>query len=479
MRLRPLVTLALAPLLVALIATAASGVSLGAKVNVTDDRYAQNEESLGMDPGGTLLAAAWNDWNYNDGCGFSYSTDGGSNWAPATFVPGLTLFTNDPDVPGTGSYTAAGDPAVAYDPRSGVFDVVCQAFGGSPSHVNLLATTFDPARADPTAGVNESYGANAWTTPVSVATGTSNGAQKGSNGHFPDHESITVDTGTGPGHHFGRLFVTWAQFRGGGRSPILVSYSDDDGSTWTGPIPVSDPAHPANQDARITIAPDGSLYDTFAGGPNETFKDNFIAAVGSTDGGDTWGPTVEVAEVVAPIEGLLPNSDYRVFSDVTASVDQETGQLVMAFNDARSGASQVYATHQIHPGDLEHWSKPTRVTPSPNEQFFPWMSAAPDGRIDLVFYDRTCDPADTLNCVTLASSADSGASWDTTLLTPNGFDGDRFDACLAFVDPIDCTNPFLGDYIAVSSTDTSALVMFTGNGSRSQDVFFKPAGIPG
>jgi hypothetical protein len=50
------------------------------------------------------LAGAWNDWEFNDGCGFSYSADGGASWAPETFVPGLTQFTNDPAVPGTGSF---------------------------------------------------------------------------------------------------------------------------------------------------------------------------------------------------------------------------------------------------------------------------------------------------------------------------------------------------------------------------------------
>src|SRR5579862_1500757 len=79
-------------------------------VNVTHDQFASNEESLGMNPDGSLLAAAWNSWDYNDGCGFSYSTNGGSSWAPRTFVPGFTAYTNDPSVPGTGRFSAAGDP---------------------------------------------------------------------------------------------------------------------------------------------------------------------------------------------------------------------------------------------------------------------------------------------------------------------------------------------------------------------------------
>src|SRR5206468_8726278 len=151
-------TLGLAGLPATTVAVAAATVST--PVDVTNDHFANNEESLGMSPSGQLLAGAWNDWEYNDGCGFSYSTDGGGTWAPETFVPGLTLFTNDPDVPGTGRFAIAGDPAVAYNPSSGVFDVMCQAFGHKGNQAQLLLTTFDPAKADPNADVNDSYGSD-------------------------------------------------------------------------------------------------------------------------------------------------------------------------------------------------------------------------------------------------------------------------------------------------------------------------------
>ena len=71
---------------------------------MTHDLFADNEESLGMSGSGTLMAGALNDFDFNDGCGFAYSTTGGSTWAPRTFVPGFTQFTNDPGVPGTGSF---------------------------------------------------------------------------------------------------------------------------------------------------------------------------------------------------------------------------------------------------------------------------------------------------------------------------------------------------------------------------------------
>jgi hypothetical protein len=66
---------------------------------------------------------------------------------------------------------------------------------------------------------------------------------------------------------------------------------------------------------------------------------------------------------------------------------------------------------------------------------------------------------------------DSGQTWGITPLTRKGFDGDAFQACLAFVEPPDCGSFFLGDYIAVASTDSAAQVLWTGNGPHAMDVF--------
>jgi hypothetical protein len=451
----------------------AGAAAATAPIQVTDDTFAANEESLGMSPNGQLLMGMWNDWHFNDGCGISYSTDGGSTWAPESFAPGFTSFTNDPDVAGTGIYAAAGDPVDLYNPKSGLFDVVCQAFGGlkNKGRIQLLSTTFNPAAANP-ADPAHSYGLGAWRLPaVAITTGTANGSQKGSNGNFPDHDAGTVDTGTGPGHHYGRLYVAWAQFNGQGRSPILLAYSDNDGATWTGPIPVSDAGHQFDQDATPRVGPDGTVYVSFINGPNEkSTKSNSAMIAKSTDGGNTFGPSYVAAPINAPVTSL-PNALYRGGTDVTSTVDQRTGNVVVVYNDNSSGALNVWATHTTQPGNLATFTPAQRVKPSGQTQFFPWLQSAPNGRIDLAYYDRSCDPNDVLVCVTLSSSTDSGATWTNTAVTTTGFDGDTFGACLAFTDPPDCTNFFLGDYIAVGSTNAKAQVMWTGNGTHTLDAF--------
>jgi hypothetical protein len=461
-------------------ALAGSTPTVTAPVNVTKSRFAANEESLGMSPSGALLAAAWNDWHFNDGCGFSFSTDGGDTWAPESFVPGFTMFTNDPSVPGLNpTFGIAGDPSVAYNPKFGNFVVMCQAFGAATGNqVQLLATTFDTRKVTNRNDTNGSYGLAAWRLPAtSVAIGTSNGSQKGSNGHFPDHESIAVDTWRSS-PHYGRVYVGWADFSGSGRSPINVAFSDNDGVTWTGPIRVSDAGHQFDQDARPSVAPNGDVYMTWINGPNETsLKNNSAMADVSHDGGLTWGPDVVASPIPAP-SFSIPNSLYRGGTDVWSTTDA-SGHLVVVYNDISTGALQVYSTHAVHGNSLSQFSVAKRVHPTGEEQFFPWLSAAPNGRVDLVYYDRSCDPRhDTLNCVSLSSTTDAGGTWSTVPITTTGFDGDRFQACLAFVQAPDCGDFFLGDYIAVASTSAKAQAMWTGNGPHAMDVFTAKALFP-
>ena len=457
------------------VTVSASAPNVGTIVNVTNSQFAGNEESLGMDASGTLLAASWNDWHFNDGCGFSYSTDGGSSWAPESFAP-FTAFTNDPSVPGIGTFPIAGDPVVVWNPKFNTFDVVCQAFGLSAHKINLLASTFDPAKANADANQNFSYGAQvggapAWTGLVSITTGTSNGSQKGSNGKFPDHEAGTVDTGSGPGHHFGRLYIAWAEFNGLGRSPIDLAYSDDNGSTWTGPIRVSDAGHQFDQDATPRVGPDGAVYVSFINGPNESsLKGNAALIAKSTDGGNTWSRSFTAAPIPNPTSSI-PNVLYRGGTNVTSTVDQRTGNVVLVFDDATTGTLNEYAVHTTSPGNLSAWSTPTPIKATTSTQFFPWLSSAPNGRVDLVYYDRACDANDVLVCVTLSSSSDDGATWSSVAITSSGFDGDKFQACVQFVDPPNCGVFFIGDYIAVASTDKSAQAMWTGDGPQAMDVF--------
>ena len=116
-------------------------------------------------------------------------------------------------------------------------------------------------------------------------------------------------------------------------------------ASWTGPIDVSDSGHQFDQDATPRVGPDGTVYVSYINGPNEkSTKNNAALIAKSTDGGNTWSRSYVAAPIPAPAQSL-PNALYRGGTDVTSTVDQRTGKVVVVYNDTSSGALNVWATH--------------------------------------------------------------------------------------------------------------------------------------
>ncbi len=272
-------------------ARSAAATTIGAPVNVTRDDTSQNETPLAVDPAHpNILLSGSNDWQYNDGCGMYVSADGGASWTgalPEGYLPGVTKFTNNPDVPGTGAYEVGGDPVVAFSPDGTTAYFVCQAFNFSPPYQAQLLLN---------RGTVSSTGITWQTTGLtSISTWNGKGKTKGGNGQFPDHESIHVDAS-------GRIYVTWAQFDGlqGTHSPVLVATSTNGGQSFSGPVKVTSGNIRNNQDQRIVTAPNGDAYLTFDNGL-QGGKGTVFYVSKSTNGGTTWSTPIQFASLVNPV----------------------------------------------------------------------------------------------------------------------------------------------------------------------------------
>ena len=246
-------------------------------VNVSRDTTAQNETPLAVNPiDPDNLITGNNDWNYNDGCGVNASFDGGKTWTPTLpngFIPGITKYTNDPSVPGTGTYDFGGDPAVAFGPN-GVAYFACFGYQGTPPYgvALLLSRSSDGGRTWLRGGAAQPL------TLVSAFQG--NGKARGSTGQFPDHEAIHVAND-------GTIYLTWAQFNGyGSRSPVYVATSTDGGRSFGTPVIVTSGSVRSDQDQRIVTDPrDGTAYLTQTGYRNDDWKAYVFK---TTDFGHHW-----------------------------------------------------------------------------------------------------------------------------------------------------------------------------------------------
>jgi hypothetical protein len=438
-------------LVMATSAAAAAPIQVSRVVDVSRDQTSQNETPLAVNPANTdNMITGNNDWNYNDGCGVNTTTDGGKTWTPTLpngFLPGVTKYTNDPNVAGDGAYDAGGDPTIAFSPNGDVAYYVCQAFNfTSPYQIALL--------------LNRSYdGGLTWqhTGLVTVSAFNGNGQTKGSNGKFADHENIHVDPTNG------YVYVTWAEFSGvqGSKSPVYVAVSQDQGDTFT-VNKVTNGNVRSNQDQRIVTDEHGYAYLVFDNGV-QGGKGTVLYVSKSTDGGLTWGTPVQFASLTNPVCIFPPycfdisGGQFRAGGTYPSpAFDTVNDHLVVAVPDIRGPYAQIYV-YGLNPDLTTAFM--SMVPAGFGDRFENELTAAPNGRLDLSFYDRSYS-GNSLVDVTYATSSDGGLTWPRQArVTPIGFDpstwGVPSSSALGY-------RPFIGDYNGQVSTNDWAGITWTG-----------------
>jgi hypothetical protein len=451
-------------------ATAASGAFVTLVVDVSKDTTAQNETPIGFNPikPGNLITGA-NDWNYNDGCAVNASFDGGQSWTPTLpngFLPGVTRFTNDPRVPGTGVFDAGGDPAIAFGP-DGTAYYACQGFNfTSPFAINLLLSrSTDGGRTWLRGGTAE---------PLTViATWNGNGKTRGSNGQFTDHDAIWIDRSPAS-PFYGSIYVTWAQFDGvaGTHSPVYVAVSRDRGRTFSAPVKVPQGPIRNNQDQRIVTGPDGAVYLTFDNGvQGGKGTVNYVAA--SHDGGVTWSTPLVFYVYTNPV-CIFPSFCFNIplgpsgtpfrgpGSYPAPAFDALRDRLDVVFADIVGGRARIYFT-SAPASDLTQWSTPVEIAPGTGDRFGAELSVAPNGRLDAMFDDRSYS-GNALVDVTYTSSTDGGVTWQATRVSATGFDP----GASGVPDAASSTGlrPFIGDYNGIAALSGRAVMTWTGIGPR-------------
>jgi hypothetical protein len=249
-------------------------------------------------------------------------------------------------------------------------------------------------------------------------------------------------------------------------NPIELARSDDGGATWGRPVRVSSPARRRAIAPAPVVGRDGTAYVLYVdiGQDRLDYEGGHLGRGGtpypgpsqlvlarSRDRGATWSESTAGT-------GLVPIKRFLVFLPEFPSVAvARDGRVYAAYHSATLGDPDVWLW-SLAPG-ASRWTGPKRVNDTARRdgtaQYLPKLAVAPDGRLDVLYYDRRADSRDLLNEVSLQSSFDHGATFSKSI----GLSSRPSDSRIGFGAKEGL--PDLGSRLALISTDRAALGLWT------------------
>jgi BNR repeat-like domain len=402
--------------------------------NITNDGPADNgdnEVDIAINPTNTKnWIAAWNDYGFGHSCGIGYSTNAGRSWT-TTWLPGITI------EGGNATYDyGAGDPSVGFL-SDGTAVLACNAW--SVSKPTALFTT------------RSTDGGRTWAPARLVA-------YEKNIGKNIDHPMLTID------RYHDRVLLAYSIWNGYYVANSYALVSSDDGRTYDGPYQLA-ADYKANSvdvfDSALAGAPDGTIYATTGIWQyvNE-WNEQGVVVSQMRPGETAFTRSVKVRDLV-PVPYNLPGESWRTAVQPSIGVESD-GTVDQLVTDFVTGNADVYLARSTDHGLSFPAAAQANLTHDGNDQVMPWMSVAPNGRLDIVFYDYT--RLTGLMDAVYGQVAQGGWTMTRTLLQ-SGINGDA--------QPPRGTGrtPFVGDYLGIDSLNDLVAAAWTGNGPQSEDVF--------
>ena len=381
---------------------------------------AANEPSLCVDPNNpNRMSIGWRQFdsvasNFRE-AGFAYTTNGGTRW----FAPGVLQ-----------DNVFRSDPVLNADSAGRFF------------YLSLVQNFFDDLWRSITGG-------QSWTL-----VGPADGGDK---------QWFTIDNTNSSGHGF--QYQCWST-DGNNYAGRQFTRSIDGGLTWMDPINI--PNSPAW--GTLDVDSNGNL---FIGGVNLESGEIWCirstnakngAALPSFDqstavnlggqilGGEPINPAGLVGQIFLAVDrsGMSTNNNVYMLASVQPSGFTD-GSDVM-FVRSTDGGSTFSAPRRINDDPANHskW------------HWFGALSVAPNGRIDVVWYDTRNAADNTTSQLFYSYSSDGGSTW-----SPNAAVSNPFNPFVGY------PNQFkLGDYITVVSDDENANVAYAATFNGEEDIYY-------
>jgi hypothetical protein len=349
----------------------------------------------------------------------AYSVDGGRSWQR----PALALQPAFSRCAG-GTAASGGDLELASDPWVDF---------GPDGTAYFAALGFNKSNADTAEFVAVSTdGGRRWQAPVSVI-------RENIANVSDERPAVTADPARAR-----TAYLVWARHRTApaeeARGAVYFSRTIDGGGHWSAPRAIYEaPLGMQTSANQVVVTPGGELVDVFNELGLETSskhpRHDRIAAIRSSDGGETWSAPVTVAtSTVAAVADPRTNQPVRAGDSFTAiAVDARAGTsaIYAAWADARftDGRRQQIVVARSGDGGVS-WSEPVAIDAhQATSAFVPSIAVNERGEVAVAYFELVATPAAAPAAArtlparyAVVRSTDGGRSWSAPRPLADPFD---------------------------------------------------------
>ncbi|MGH9124276.1 MAG: hypothetical protein ACRDZ8_06055 [Acidimicrobiales bacterium] len=378
--------------------------------------------SVAMDPTNSQHLVLLDENFVTGQCEVHDSVDGGTTWSSTNLRP-PTGFVSPPCVEFDSSGYPHVNAGIAFGSNNQVYAVFTSTTG--PRQV-FTAPSKNMGQADSTLLAKSSDGGKTFGVATAVIAAAP--------GPQPYYVRPTIGVDARPAGDrvvvvaWGVLVSKGGPADGMGERAIVTSVSNDGAATWSAPVDASAPGELTRDPSPPVFGADGTIYLAWRNRDHDPAADPEIVAK-STDGGATW---VENKAGIVTGDGQGDGGGAQELA-----IDRSSGALYLVYQELKPyGDLDIY--FQKSTDGAATWSTPLRVNNDPTGngvvQNLPHISVAPNGRIDLVWFDgRNAYPAAVPSGyskpsgegdVYYGSSTDGGTSFSNQRITDRSINTD-------------------------------------------------------